>query len=211
MFHTTTEPGLWEEIHSDLIDDPVGAEIIGMFLRERWANMDRDALRDVTGVAPATDDKEELRRSGIGKWDELVLRWIEDPDGLGPLWTGEQLRERLQIEARNDRALSSMGMGQLSSKLREHGCWKPYAHADRDGRIGGIGKTSRYRDVLWALYETDDLKRTDEKPKEELRDMLIEQHANRGVNIAPLNAKAAKDAKDVLDDDDKTKKGGGGD
>ena len=180
-----SSPGGWTEMYQDLVTNPLALEAVGIWLRERLANMTPDAWRDVTGTAPVTDAKEELRKSGIGKWDELILRWIDDPDNKGSLWTLEQLRDRLHDAARHDRGVGSMTMGQLASKLREHGAWKPFLHGDKEGRVSKVGTGPKGRDVVWALYEEPDkgLTREAALPAEKIRDMLIEQNAERGGTV----------------------------
>jgi len=196
----------WKEIYDDLVTNPIGLEVVGMWLRERYSVMDQSDLRELLGVAPQTDAKEELRQSGIGKWDELILRWIEDPDNEGSLWTNDQLRDRLRQAAREDRSLGSMTMGQLTSKLREHDAWKPFNHGDKEGRVTKVGTGPRGRDVVWALYEVPEkgLTRDAELPKETIRDMLVEQNAARGGTVVAFPKTSKKDedeAGSVLDDE----------
>lgn len=192
----------WVNLHTQVKDNPVGLEIIGQWLRVRWENMTQAAKDELFGQAPDTLAKQQLHTAGLGKFDELILEWIEeDKEDGAPLWTLKQLRDRLDRAVKNDSTLRSMTVGQLGLKIREHGGWKPYMWKDKEGRVPGLHGGSRNRDVVWAMYEVPGkLEKTGEYTADQLRDMILDQNKARGGNVTTIGGKAMQDAEGVLSD-----------
>jgi hypothetical protein len=190
----------WNFLHKYVLHDPVCLEIIGQYLHRRWRNMGSDAKADLFGAAPETAAKDQLRDEGMDAYDQLVADWVRDDDGLGPLWTTYQLRERLEQAKRSDYDLKGMTPGVLWSKLRDAGAWKPYK-ADRDGRVSGVGTGRHRRDTVWALYEDTgtNLSKDATYTQDQIRDMLTKQNAARGSNVTSFPSDKSDDDDDMKD------------
>jgi hypothetical protein len=194
------EAGLWTAIYDELVNNPIGLEIVGLWLRERYAKMPKAQHDDLMGAAPETETKSRMIEASVGKYDELVNRWINDDEGLGSLWTNEQLRQRLQEDTRHDKALGGLTMARLGYMLRKAGAWRPYDHADRQGRVLGVGVGQHSRQTVWALYEIPEkgLVRNAKLTMDEIRDLLTGQSTARGDNIVPFKPVSEGEAKDLL-------------
>jgi hypothetical protein len=183
--------------------NPVALEVIGVWLRERFNNFTVDTLQDLVGNAPKTVAKDELLEVSAGKHEEMIADWIEDANDLGPLWTGDQLKDRLNRAAKDDRALGSMTSYQMARRLKDAGAWKVFMHGDKEGRVPGVGSNGRGRDVVWALYEkpSEGITRDAQLTPDQIRDLLTKQNAERGGGaVTAITGAIKKEAQDVLDE-----------